>query len=84
MKTYTALLLTYHKPHVPLDTIAQDYLTHLSDREIKRRAKVQNLPFPVFREGSQKAPYMVNLKAVAKWLDSLEDSATQLHQRMAG
>ena len=84
MKVYTALLITYEKPHVPLDVIARDYLPHWSDREVKRRAKVQNLPFPVFRESSQKAAYLVDLKDVAAWLESMRESATQLHQRMAG
>lgn len=83
MRTYTALLVTYGKAHVPLSTVAADYLDHLNERELKRRAKVQALPFPVFRDASQKAPYMVDLHDLADWLDGLKEQARNDHEALA-
>lgn len=83
MRTYTAMLITYGKAHVPLSTVAADYLPHLNDRELKRRAKVQALPFPVFRGESQKAVYMVDLHDVAEWVDGLKKQARYDHEAMA-
>lgn len=64
------LLGMFNGADVPLEKVVAHYLPHLSEREWKRRASLQQLPFPVFRaEKSQKAPWLVNVNALAEYLD---------------
>ena len=83
MNTYHSLLITYGKPMVQLEVIAKDYLPPMSDRTLKVRASSQQLPFPVFRLGSQKAPWLADLRDVAEYLDSQRDEAIRQHKAMA-
>ncbi|WP_409448989.1 pyocin activator PrtN family protein [Acinetobacter baumannii] len=49
LNTYTILCMRYLAPAIPLELVAQDYFTHLDIKTIKRRANLQDLPFPVFK-----------------------------------
>ena len=69
MNNYQSLLITYGKPHVPLAAIAKDYLAPMSDKTLKVRASNHQLPFPAFREDSQKGPWLVDLRDLAEYLD---------------
>lgn len=83
MNTYTALLVTYGRPQVPLTVIGKDYLPEMSERTLKARAATQQLPFPVMRGESQKATFLVDLHHLAKYLDDLKAEAEATHGRLA-
>lgn len=61
-----------------LEQVVARYFSHLGEREWKRRAALQQFPFPVFRaEKSQKSPWMVSLKELADYLDHQEAEAAK-------
>lgn len=63
---------------VTLSQVVELYFPHLSEREWKRKAALQQFPFPVFRaEKSQKSPWMVSLKELADYLDRQEAEAAK-------
>jgi hypothetical protein len=54
---------------IPVDELAEPYLG-LSIATAKRRAKTNDLPFPVFRMGnSQKSPFVVHLHDLVRFID---------------
>ncbi|MCG9288851.1 MULTISPECIES: pyocin activator PrtN family protein [Acinetobacter calcoaceticus/baumannii complex] len=70
LNTYTILCMRYLAPAIPLELVVQDYFTHLDIKTIKRRANLQDLPFPVFKlEETKKSPWMVRLEDFAIFLD---------------
>jgi hypothetical protein len=70
-------------PVVPLETVVQEYLTHMSLEIAKRKAVKQQLPFPVIRIGEkQKASWMVNLEDLAVYIDQQTKLAQQDHKAM--
>ncbi|RZG46968.1 pyocin activator PrtN family protein [Acinetobacter wuhouensis] len=72
LNTFTILCMRYLSPIVPLDTIVEDYFTHIDIKTARKRANFHELPFPAFRiDNSNKAPYMVRLEDLAIFLDSL-------------
>jgi len=74
----TTLLLAsqYNAAAAPLDAVAKDYLG-LNPAQARRRAAEDKLPFPVFREG-QKAPYLVRLVDLARWIDKAAEDARRV------
>lgn len=72
-----------HSPIVLLETVLIDFLPHLSLSSAKKKAACQMLPFPVFKaEKSQKAPYLVNIKDLAKYLSAQSDIGTKNWENM--
>ena len=72
------LAMKYQSPVVPLDVVVKDFLPHLNIETAKKRAALQNLPFPTFKaEDSNKAPYMVNIADVAIWLNQKSQNSQQ-------
>lgn len=66
------LMAQFGSADVPLAKVVETYFPHLSEATWKRRAALQEFPFPVFRaESSQKAPWMVSVVELAKYLDSI-------------
>lgn len=64
------LLSIFNGADASLEKVVALYFPHLSEREWKRRASLQQFPFPVFRpEKSQKSPWMVNVNELAAYLD---------------
>lgn len=77
MKTLFLLQAQFDgRAEIPLAEICQDFLD-LSEREAKRRAAAQTLPFPVHRLGSQKSPWMVSLTDLAAYIDEKKAAAEQ-------
>lgn len=63
---------------VQLQQVVEKYFPHLSEREWKRKAALQQFPFPVYRaERSQKSPWMVGVAELAKHLDKQEEEAAK-------
>lgn len=73
MNTYFALLAEYGTGQIPLDRCAGKF--GLSPDEAAKRAGRQSLPVPVFRAGSQKAPWLVDASDLARYLDACRDRA---------
>lgn len=84
MNTYHSLLITFGKPHVRLEDIAKDYLPPMTEKTLKQRASLQQLSFPVFRAGSNKSPWLVDLRDLAEYLDAQREEAIRQHEAMAG
>lgn len=68
------LMAEFEAAYIPLEQIAPKYLG-MDERTWKRAASTQSLPFPVFRAGSQKAPWLVNVNELARYLDAQEAAA---------
>jgi hypothetical protein len=68
MNTLFLLMAEYETVHVPLETIADKYLG-LCRRKAFEKANRGTLPFPALRSTSQQAPWLVDLRDVAKWFD---------------
>ena len=79
------LAMKYQSPVVPLEVIVKDFLPHLNIETAKKRAALQNLPFPAFKaEDSKKAPYMVDIKHLAVWLNQQSQISAQDWGNMHG
>ena len=74
------LVAVYGSPDIRLDQCAD--LFGMSSAEASRRAKVQGLPVPVFRAGTQKSPWLVSATALASYLDRQEMAANDAWQKM--
>lgn len=76
--SFHALLIRYASPVVPLETIVNDYFTHMKIEDANRRANKLDLPFPVFKsENTKKAKWMVSLIQFASYLDRQSEIANQ-------
>ena len=70
MNTLYLLLAEYETIHVKAEQVAEKYLGIDRKTTMSKAAKGQ-LPFPTFKEKSERAPLLVDLRDVAEWLDSL-------------
>lgn len=68
------LLLEFEETDIPVAKIAPKYLG-MDERTWKRAASLQQLPFPCFRAGNQKSPWLVSITAFAEFLDRREAEA---------
>lgn len=80
---YALLMIEYGAAFVPLEQIARKYLALSPDRA-DRDAGAQRLPFPAFRAGTQKSPWMVSVLELARYLDRRHDEAAEQWRRMNG
>ncbi len=63
---------------IPVDELAKDYLG-LSIATAKRKAKINDLPFPTFKMGnSQKSPYLVHLHDLVIFIEKRTIEAENL------
>lgn len=85
INSFHALLIRYGSPVVPLETIVNDYFTHMKIEDANRRANKLDLPFPVFKsENTKKAKWMVSLVQLGAYLDIQSQIALQDHKAMNG
>lgn len=68
MNTTFLLLAEFGRVDVELELVAERYLS-LDKRAAFARACRCELPFPAYRPGSQKSPWMVRVTDLASWLD---------------
>ena len=68
MNTAFLLLAEFGQADVPVEIVAERYLA-LDSRTAKTRAARGDLPFPAYRCGSQKTPWLVRITDLAAWLD---------------
>ncbi len=74
MKTVFLLMAEFNEADIPLEKVAEKYLA-MKPEQAARKAKLHQLPFPTFRAGSQKAPFLVNVADLAKFIDDSRAAA---------
>jgi hypothetical protein len=82
MNTYFGLLAQFGAAEIPLEQCCA--LIGLTPDEAKRRASRAQLPFPCYRAGSQKAPWMVDAAVLAKYLDEQKAKGKDEWERLRG
>lgn len=68
VSTLFLLLAEFGQADIPVEAAAARYLG-LEPRAAKARATRGELPFPAYRCGSQKSPWLVRLTDLADWID---------------
>lgn len=82
MKTLLLLQIEFDgRAEVPLTEICESYLS-MGKKRAETLAKVQKLPFPVHRLGTQRSPWMVNLIDLAAYIDEKRDEARREWEQM--
>lgn len=84
MTTMQMLAMQYgFRALIPLDMIANDYLSELTKTELHRKAKNQQLDFACVNTGSDKRPkYLVPIENLANWIDRMKREAELDHRAM--
>lgn len=72
--TYYALLMEYGTTDIPLLDFAKKRFGY-DELVASRKAKDSAYPFPVFRLGGQKSPWLVNIKDAAEYIDMVSERA---------
>lgn len=76
------LMAEFETSDIPLSDICDKYFG-LSYPKACRLASVQKLPVPVFRGGSQKSGWLVDIRELAKFIEQQTAKARMDHQRMS-
>jgi hypothetical protein len=74
--TVFALMYEFGSAHIPVVDMAKKYFG-LNEQEAKRAARDNKFPFPVFRAGSNKTQWLVDVKDLAAHLDKMRDKANK-------
>ncbi|WP_442498151.1 pyocin activator PrtN family protein [Methylobacter sp. sgz302048] len=72
--TVFALMYEFGTAHIPVVDMARKYFG-LNEQEAKRAARDNKFPFPVFRAGSNKTPWLVDAVDLAAYLDKVKEKA---------
>lgn len=78
--TYFGLLAEFGESEIPLAKVAPKFLGMSLDKAA-REASMNRLPFPAYRAGSQKSPWLVSAGELAKYLDEQKAAAAESWQR---
>lgn len=81
MNTLFLLMAEFETAHIPLRNICEKYFS-LDFKTACRRAAFQDLPVPVFKGGSQKSQWLVDVHHLAEYLDTAAQQARETHQKM--
>ena len=76
MNTTLLLMAEHGTADVPLEVVAAQYLGIGAKAAVARALKAE-LPFPAYRPGSQKSPWLVRITDLAAWLDAERDKAAR-------
>lgn len=82
MNTMFLLMAEHGSAEIPLEKVAP--LFGLSRAEACKRACRQALPVPAYQPGSQKAPWMVDVRDLAAYIDAQRDKARKDWERVQG
>lgn len=80
-KTYMALILEFESEDIPLEKAGPKYFS-LSGDELQNRARLQKLPVPVYRLGSQKSKWYISATDLAKLIDAKREEARKDWERI--
>ncbi|MEX7537214.1 pyocin activator PrtN family protein [Providencia rettgeri] len=76
MNTVFLLMAEFETSQIPLAVVAEKFL-NLTPSYADRQAALGKLPFPTYRDDSQKAPRMVHISDLAEWIDQQRNLAKQ-------
>jgi hypothetical protein len=80
MTTLKRLECQFNAPLLPIETVRVNFFTHLSEDTFNRRARANDLGFPIIRaDKSQKAAMFVHLEDLANYLESRRTLAVREH-----
>ena len=74
MNTTLLLLAQFGQADIPLSQVAEHYLG-LSERKASDMASRCKLPFPAYKAGSNKSPWLVRVTDLAAYLDKAREQA---------
>lgn len=74
MNTVFLLMAEFETSQIPLSVVAEKFL-NLTPSYADRQATLGKLPFPTYRDDSQKAPRMVHISDLAGWIDKKRKAA---------
>ncbi|WP_272529223.1 MULTISPECIES: pyocin activator PrtN family protein [unclassified Providencia] len=74
MNTVFLLMAEFETSQIPLSVVAEKFL-NLTSSYADRQAALGKLPFPTYRDDSQKAPRMVHISDLAEWIDQQRNIA---------
>lgn len=72
--TYFALMAEFGTGHIPITEIGKKYFGY-DEAKAKKEAAAGSYPFPVFRVGSNKSVWMVDIAEMATFLDKAKEKA---------
>lgn len=76
MNTVFLLMAEFETSQIPLSVVAEKFL-NLTPSYADRQAALGKLPFPTYRDDSQKAPRMVHISDLAEWIDNQREKVRQ-------
>lgn len=56
---------------IPLESVSNEYFSVSSKREIDKKSRNHEWPFPVLKLGGQRSPWVVYTKHFAEYLDKI-------------
>lgn len=85
MSTLKRLELQFNAPLLPAEVVRANFFPHLSTDIFNRRARANDLGFPVVTaDRSQKAAMFVHIEDLASYLDSRRVIAVREHANLSG
>jgi len=81
MNTVFLLMAQFQQAHIPLDQVCDKYFG-LDRKQAFAKAKLQQLPVPAFRAGSQQSGWLIDVNDFAKFLDEKAAKARDDHRKM--
>ncbi|GAB2507347.1 pyocin activator PrtN family protein [Microbulbifer agarilyticus] len=83
MNTLFLLMAEFDSADIPLDRCCGKYFG-LTWRKAAERARLQQLPVPAYRGGSQKSPWLISAADLAGHIDKCRAEAQHDWQRLNG
>lgn len=77
--TYFTLMAEFGTGHIPVVEIGKKYFGY-DERKAKTEAAKNGYPFPVFRVGTQKSTWMVDIADFSTYLDEVKDKAKEQYR----
>lgn len=74
MNTVFLLMAEFETSQIHLSVVAEKFLD-ITPAWADRKAALGELPFPTYRDNSQKSPRMVHISDLAEWIDKQRDEA---------
>lgn len=82
MRTVYLLMAEYRDPEIPLEEISERYFGIPPGSYLDNLARLQRLPVPVHRLGSQKSRWMVHVEDLARYIDEKAAEARKTWEQM--
>jgi hypothetical protein len=74
----------FNAPLLPIETVRANFFPHLSEDTFNRRARANDLGFPIVRaDRSQKAAMFVHVEDLADYLESRRSAAMREHATLS-